>query len=165
MMLAKLIMIVLLQTATNTPTLTPTATTDYAGLFPSLMSPTPWQTPTPMPTSETGIDEAGELLATAEGNAGVDFTADGEQIFVDGLPVLPGLSGSDSQQLFSYMKWATTPAAGSVFGPFSTILIPFGLLMLFALINLIVFLWETVLVSIFKMVLWLINRIIELIPY
>lgn len=151
-------LIILFQTATATPT----PTTNWSGIFPPLSSPTPFQTPTPMPTSETNLDDAAALLATADGSEPANISADGEQIFINGLPVLPGLAGSDASTLLGYIKWITSPAAGASFGPFGAILIPFGVLLFIALINLLIFIWEHLIVSIFKFVLWIVNRIITI---
>jgi hypothetical protein len=139
-------------------TATPTATATFEALFPPLESPTPWASPTPMPTMPNYVDDAADLLATSQADP-VDYRADGDQILVDGLPVLPGFNSDDSRQLFGYMRWTTTPAAASVFGPFQAILIPIGLLMTIAFLNLIIFFWEQVLVSIFKTIVWVIERI------
>jgi hypothetical protein len=150
------------QTATPAPP-TPTPT-PLDALFPVLQSPTPWLSPTPPPTVEMYMDDASELLVTAQADP-VNYDSDGEQILIDGLPVLPGFNSQDSQTLFGYMKWLTTPAAGSVFGPFATLLIPLGVMITIAFVRLVVFFWENVAVSIFKSVLWLIERAIQLLPF
>lgn len=132
-----------------------------AQAFPDLPTPTPWETPTPMPTMEFTIDDAEQILATTEANQ-YDFSVNGDQVYFDNQPLLPNLESGDSVLLFGYFKWVLSSGSQSVLGPFAPLMIPLGILMSLSFISLLMYFWENVIVTIYKLVMYIINGILRL---
>lgn len=129
--------------------------------LPDLPSPTPWETPTPMPTMEFSIADAEQIIATTEANQ-YSFTANGDQVFFNNQPLLPNLQSNNSVLLFGYFKWIVSSGTQSVLGPFAPLMIPLGVLMSLSFISLLVYFWENVIVTIYKLMMYITNGILRL---
>ena len=132
-----------------------------AQTFPPLPSPTPWSTPTPLATVDDFITDSEDLMATAQTDQ-YTFEADGDDIEFEGQSIVPELETADSILLFSYIKWLVSSGSEAVFGPFSPLLIPLGILLTLAFISLLVYFWENVIVTVLKFVGFIISSILRL---
>jgi hypothetical protein len=128
--------------------------------FPDLPSPTPWQTPTPAPTINAFIDDANELVATAQADQ-YSFDTTENQIYFNGRPILPNLESSNSIRLFSYMKWIVSSGSQAVLGPFSPLMIPLQILIGLSFISLFVYFWENVIATIYKIASFVLSLVIR----
>lgn len=125
------------------------------------MTPTPWSPPTAEPTVEEIVVDSADLIATAQATE-FAFEADGDQITYNSQPLLPEIDSAESWQLFAYARWLFSPSGFAIFGPFSPILIPLGVLLSFAFISLFVYFWENVVVTILKLVSFIINSVLRI---
>lgn len=129
--------------------------------FPDLPTPTPWQAPTSAPTIEVLIEDADELVATAQADQ-YSFEVEGDQVYFNNQAILPNLESQNSVLLFSYFKWTVGSGVQSVLGPFAPLMISLGILITLGFISLLVYFWENVIVTVLKLVGFIINSILRI---
>lgn len=155
--------------------------------WPDLESPTPYMTTTPVPTA-TGFVTATSIvtntpyptdlatvqipesalldnLSTTESELDDLSSSIGttdKQIYWNGNPILPNEDGSS---VFGYFKWMTSTSAESLFGPFSPLLLHFGILMALVMLSLVIYFGKIIIVTLFKGVSWVVTNILKFIPF
>lgn len=128
--------------------------------FPDLVSPTPWQSPTPAPTSEYEVLPA-QYLATATAIGSAPLTQNGTQAFYNGNPLLPDVNSSQYRQAIGYAKWIFSSNGFALLGPFGIVALAFVPLVLISLVFAVVFIWENYIGLAIKAVLFLLRWVLR----